>query len=93
MPTVLQAIAESNTLKHLLQRMEQSKDCLNCILERIPLGLHTSVEAGALTDESWCLLVNNASAVVKLKQLIPVMLAAIQAQGISVQDIRLKRNY
>jgi hypothetical protein len=93
MPTVLQAITESNTLSQLLARMDQSQNCLKLILERIPLGLHTSVQAGPLTDESWCLLVSNASAVAKLKQLIPMMLAAIQGQGFPVQDIRLKRNY
>jgi hypothetical protein len=93
MPTVLQAITESNTLAQLLARMDQSKICLKLILQRIPLGLHTSVEAGPLTEDSWCLLVSNASAVAKLKQLIPTMLAAIQAHGMAVQDIRIKRNY
>jgi hypothetical protein len=93
MPTVLQAIAESNTLSHLLDRIELSKACLTTILKRIPLGLHTSVAAGPLADGEWCLLISNASAVAKLKQLEPMMLAAIQANGIAVQSIRFKRNY
>lgn len=93
MPTVLQAIAESNTLSGLLARMDQSKACLAAVLQRIPLGLHTSVEAGPLQDGVWCLLVHNASAVAKLKQLTPVMIMAIQSAGIVVQDIRIKRQY
>ena len=93
MPTVLQAIAESNTLANLLARMDQSKLCLEAILKRIPLGLHTSVAAGPLTDGVWCLLISNASAVAKLKQLTPIMLAAIHAKGLDVQDIRFKRSY
>jgi hypothetical protein len=62
-------------------------------LKRIPLGLHTSILAGPLNEGEWCLLINNASAVAKLKQLVPVMLTAIQPSGIRVQSIRLKRNY
>ncbi len=93
MPTVLQAIAESNTLSNLLERMETSQACLNAVLKRIPLGLHTSIAAGPLTQNEWCILINNASAVVKLKQLEPMMLAAIRADGITVESIRIKRNY
>jgi hypothetical protein len=93
MPTVLQAIAESNTLSNLLARMDQSKLCLEQILKRIPLGLHTSLEAGPLSDGVWCLLVHNASAVAKLKQLEPLMLGALQAAKLPVTAIRLKRQY
>ncbi len=93
MPTVLQAIAESNTLSGLLGRMTLSKACLDIVLKRIPLGLQTSVSAGPLTDGEWCILISNASAVAKLKQLEPVMLAAIQAAGVAVQSIRFKRSY
>jgi hypothetical protein len=73
--------------------MDQSKQCLEAIMPRIPLGLHTSVAAGPLTDGVWCLLVSNASAVAKLKQLTPHLVGAIQARGLPVTDIRLKRNY
>ncbi len=93
MPTVLQAIAESNTLSGLLERMALSKVCLDIVLKRLPLGLHTSIAAGPLADGEWCILISNASAVAKLKQLEPMMLAAIQAQGIDVQSIRVKRSY
>ncbi len=93
MPTVLQAIAESNTLASLMRRMDQSKLCLTLILQRIPLGLHTSVAAGPLTDGVWCLLINNASAVAKLKQLSPLMLSAIRSGGVDIKDIRFKRSY
>jgi hypothetical protein len=73
--------------------MDQSKLCLEVILKRIPLGLHTSVAAGPLTDGVWCLLISNASAVAKLKQLTPIMISAIRANGLDIQDIRLKRSY
>jgi hypothetical protein len=93
MPTVLQAITESNTLSGLLTQMTQSKLCLELILKRIPLGLHTSLEAGPLNDQVWCLLVRNASAVAKLKQLEPMMLGALQAANLPVSSIRFKRHY
>jgi hypothetical protein len=93
MPTVLQAIAESNTLSNLLARMDVSKVCLEIVSKRIPLGLHTSISAGPLTDGEWCILISNASAVAKLKQLESVMLSAIQAHGIDVKSIRIKRSY
>ncbi len=93
MPTVLQAIVESNTLSGLLERMDLSKACLDIVSKRIPLSLHTSIAAGPLTDGEWCILISNASAVAKLKQLEPIMLAAIQANGIQVQSIRFKRHY
>ena len=93
MPTLLQAIAESNTLSSLLAQMDKSKMCLSLILKHIPLGLHTSIMAGPLNDGEWYLLISNASAVAKLKQLAPTMITAIQAGGIAVQSIRFKRNY
>jgi hypothetical protein len=93
MPTVLQAIAESTTLAGLLARMDDSKRCLDLVLKHIPLGLHTSVSPGPLSEGEWCLLISNASAVAKLKQLVPTMIATIQLSGIAVQSIRLKRSY
>ncbi len=93
MPTVLQAISESNTLAQLLARIDQSQLCLEAILQRIPLGLHTSVQAGPLSDGVWCLLISNASAVAKLKQLTPIMLEVIQNEGLEVREIRFKRSY
>jgi hypothetical protein len=93
MPTVLQAIAESNTLAHLLGRMTLSSACLNAVLQRIPLSLHTSMAAGPFCDGQWCLLVTNASAVAKLKQLEPLMLETLRAKGFEVQSIRFKRSY
>ncbi|MDI9335347.1 MAG: hypothetical protein QM533_13325 [Cytophagales bacterium] len=93
MPTVLQAIVESNTIASLLARMEDSKRCLELALRHIPLGLHTSVTPGPLSDGEWCILISNASAVVKLKQLVPIMISTIQSNGINVQSIRLKRSY
>jgi hypothetical protein len=89
----LQAIAESNTLSGLLGRMALSKICLDIVLKNIPLGLHTSIAAGPLADGEWCVLISNASAVAKLKQLEPILLAAIQAQDVDVQSIRFKRSY
>jgi hypothetical protein len=93
MPTVLEAIAESNTIAGLLSRVDESKRCLDIVLKHIPLGLHTSAAPGPLNDGEWCLLVSNASAVAKFKQLTPMMLAIIQSNGIAVQSIRLKRSY
>jgi hypothetical protein len=93
MPTVLEAIAESNTLAQLLARMESSKHCFEIVMQRLPLGLHTSIAAGPIDENIWCLLVNNASALAKLKQLIPALLLAIQAKGIPIKDIKLKRSY
>lgn len=93
MPTVLEAIAESNTIARLLSRMDESKRCLDIVLKHIPLGLHTSAAPGPLNDGEWCLLVSNASAVAKFKQLIPMMIAVIRVGGIDIQSIRLKRHY
>jgi hypothetical protein len=93
MPTVLEAIAESNTIAGLLSRMDESKRCLDIVLKHIPLGLHTSAAPGPLNDGEWCLLVSNASAVAKFKQLLPMLIAAIRGSGIDVKNIRLKRNY
>jgi len=93
MPTVLEAIAESNTLSQLLNRMDISKACLDIVANLIPLGLQTSISAGPITDKEWCILISNASAVAKLKQLMPTMLAAIQAKSINITSIRLKRSY
>lgn len=93
MPSVLQAISDSKTLSSLLHQMEISKTCLRIVLEHIPLGLHTSITAGSLMDGKWCLLVTNASAIAKLKQLQPVMLEAIRANNIEIESIHFKKSY
>ena len=91
--SVQQAIAESNTLSSLMDRMRLSHACLQVTQANLPLGLQSACQAGPMTDGVWCLLVDQSSAMVKLKQLKPALLNHLIRAGLGVKDIRLKRVY
>jgi hypothetical protein len=56
----------------------------------LPAALRTSVKAGPIEGESWCLLVTGNAAAAKVRQMLPALQAQLQAEGHGIQNIRLK---
>ncbi len=48
------------------------------------------VKAGPIEEAEWCLLVGNAAASTKLRQLLPTLLLTLAREGSQVSAIRIK---
>ncbi|WP_028603537.1 DciA family protein [Ottowia thiooxydans] len=88
--SVLQAVESAPTLAHLSQMASQSAIRLALIRPLIPKALQGAVQAGALEEGSWCLLVPNSAAAAKLRQMTPSLLEVLQARGHAVTKLRIK---
>jgi len=88
--TVLQASQEAPALAPLLARMRESSERLQAIQPLIPVLLRPSVQAGPIEGNHWCLVVKNNAVAAKLRQLLPLLQAQLQAQGWEVGTIELK---
>ena len=71
-------------------QVKESANRLKTIQSLIPEALRASVQAGPIDGDTWCLLVTSNAAAAKLRQLIPLILASFERNGIKVTLIRLK---
>ena len=88
--TVQQAVCNSPTLARLAELVQDSNNRLKAIESLLPGNLRAAVKAGPIDGDSWCLLVNGNAAAAKLRQLVPLLQAALQREGWRVSTIRLK---
>jgi len=84
------ALKGNETLGSLLQRLQQSRARLQAISDLLPEGLRGAVQPGPLDDAGWSLLVSNAAASAKLRQMLPQLQAHLLAQGWKELEIRLR---
>jgi hypothetical protein len=84
------ALKGNETLSSLMQRLLQSQARLNAVRPLLGEGLAGAVQAGPLDEEGWSLLVANAAAAAKLRQLLPHLQEALLSQGFNEVPIRLK---
>ncbi len=56
----------------------------------IPASMRRHVKAGPIEEAEWCLLVGNAAASTKLRQLLPTLLLTLAREGSQVSAIRIK---
>ena len=84
------ALDNSEPLIGLLQRVRLSQARLAAVATLLPAGLHGEVRAGPLDDAAWVLLVSNAAAAAKLRQLLPTVTAALAQQGYSGPAVKIK---
>lgn len=89
-PAVTTALAKSEPLAALMQRLQASQRCLKAIGAVLPPPLAAHVQAGPLDEDGWTLLVANNAVSAKLRQLQPRMLEALADQGLKVTAIRLR---
>ncbi|MBH9553252.1 hypothetical protein [Inhella gelatinilytica] len=86
--SVQQALRASDPLRELGRRMAASRDCLECVKVAIPPSLRGVVQAGPVDESGWTLLVQNAAAAAKLRQLKPhldLLLAERMGAGIALR--------
>ncbi len=84
------ALDRSEPLTGLLQRVEASKARLSAITGLLPLALRGEIRAGPLDEARWVLLVPNAAAAAKLRQLLPTVDATLLQAGFNGPPTRIK---
>jgi hypothetical protein len=85
-----QALDASEPLSQLLARVQASRERLVVVGPLLPAELLSLVQAGPLDDSGWTLLVANASAAAKLRQLLPTLVDALAANALPVAALRIK---
>ncbi len=88
--TLQQASEESPTLARLSTLVNDSLEMLKAIDTLVPTGLRAALQAGPIEGDTWCLLVQNAAAAAKVRQLTPAFLAHLRSRGWEVNSLRLK---
>lgn len=84
------ALDNSQPLVGLLQRVRESQARLATVAPLLPAGLRGEVRAGPLDDAAWVLLVSNAAAAAKLRQLLPAVTATLESQGYAGPAVKIK---
>jgi hypothetical protein len=84
------ALARSEPLTGLMQRVRESRARLEAVAGLLPAGLIGGVRAGPLDETAWVLLVAHASAAAKLRQLLPALQAALLERGWQGPPIKIK---
>lgn len=87
--TLGQALAESEVLASLGQRVRHSQACLTAVQAVMPAQLRGLVSAGPYDEQGWTLLCSSAAAAAKLRQLMPSLNQALQDAGLCFKPIRL----
>ena len=90
MYTVNQAVQASPVLASMFERVAMSQTLFRLVLPHVPASLHAQMAAGPVDEGSWCILITNPAVATKLRHLRPNLLAAVQAAGHPITDIRLK---
>jgi len=88
--TVLQAGEAHPTLSRLLSLQRASQDRMAAVQALIPAALRASVQGGPLDNGVWCLLLSNAAAAAKIRQLVPELETCLRSKNLEVTSIRLK---
>ncbi len=86
----MQAAQGSDELARLSKLVMESSARLQSIQTLIPAALRASVHAGPIDGPVWCLILDNAAAMTKIRQLLPALQAHLRTKGWEVDSIRLK---
>jgi hypothetical protein len=84
------ALDHSAPLALLMQRLHASRERYRDIEALLPAGLRDAVRPGPLDDSQWQLLISDAAAAAKLRQLLPRLQAAMAEKGWQPTPIRLR---
>jgi hypothetical protein len=88
--TLSEAAERTPQLADLARRAGAARERLTAIAPLLPAPLRESVRAGALDEQSWCLLAPHNAAAAKLRQLAPSIAAALRARGLPDLALRIK---
>jgi hypothetical protein len=88
--TLAQAADQSVTLAQLARLAAESTLRLRAVESLIPVLLRPAIQAGPIEGDTWCLLVSGNAAAAKLRQLLPLIQAALADRGWKITSIRVK---
>ena len=88
--TLAQAADQSVTLAQLARLAAESTLRLRAVESLIPVLLRPAIQAGPIEGDTWCLLVIGNAAAAKLRQLLPLIQAALADRGWKITSIRVK---
>lgn len=84
------ALAGSETLAGLMQRIGESHRRFEAIADLLPEALRASVRPGPLDDSAWLLLAANAAAAAKLRQMLPALQSRLLSAGWQGPVVKVK---
>lgn len=94
LPSATQALADalaaSEPLARLTERLRQSRARFSLIEPLLPPAMRAAVQPGPIDEASFCLLATSSAVAAKLRQLAPQLQAALAAQGLGEPPIRVK---
>ena len=85
-----QAAGAAPHLAALTERIRASQRCLSDVEHLFPAAMRRHIKAGPLDEGEWCILVSNAAASTKIRQLLPAIQKALTQKGTKVTAIRIK---
>lgn len=88
--TLAAALGRNEALGDLLRRVRDSKARLEAVAALLPPGLKADIRSGPLDDSAWVLLVCNAAAAAKLRQLLPALESELRQKGWPGPPIKIK---
>ena len=86
----MQAAGETPSFARLAELTRESSARLKAAETIIPVALHSSIKAGPIDGNTWCLLVENNASAAKIRQLVPSLTAHLRSKGWEVTSIRLR---
>ncbi len=81
---------QSPVLARLARTGQQSAQRMGTVRFLLPEAIRPLVKPGAIDNNVWCLLAENAAVAAKLKQLLPSILEHLSAQGAQITAIRVR---
>ena len=87
---IAQAMARSEPLTALTQRLRASQARLDAVLPLLPPAMQAHVKAGPIDEAGWTLLATNNAVSAKLRQMLPALDAHLRSCGWPSPPIRVK---
>lgn len=84
------ALDQNDSLASLLRRLRESEARWASVQALLPAPLQGAVKPGPLDDDSWTLLVGNASTAAKLRQWVPALESSLGDAGWPARSLRVK---
>lgn len=84
------ALARSEPLMRLTQRLRESQQRFDCIAPLLPPPLRARVQAGPVDEQGWALLAANGAVAAKLRQLLPALQARLADAGWPALALRVR---
>lgn len=87
---ISQALAQSEPLAALSQRLRASQARLDALMPLLPPAMRPHVKAGPIDEAGWTLLATNSAVSAKLRQMLPALEAHLRNQGWAGPAVRVK---